>query len=213
MRKASVRSAITALAVLLGVALATPSAAAGAPSQDSVVGFLSELGADVRIDVRSGPAGEAPTGQFTIGSFTPSNSEDFRTTSISCLAVRGAAAVAGGFGVLERSGLGPEGPVHETRNTGFIAVVQDNGAPPPPPDGPFPTAVDDFNYSYVTAPDCAAPGISPVRFPWIGDFTVVDAPSVPTPKEQCRDDGWKRYDTAFKSQGQCVAFVARGPKP
>jgi hypothetical protein len=122
-----------------------------------------------------------------------------RSTSISCLAVRGSAAVAGRFGVLETTGLGPEGPVHETRNTGFVVVVQDDGAPPPPPpDGPFPTTVDDFNHSYAAAPDCAAPGIGPVRFPWIGDFTVVDAPSGPTSKDACKAGGWKRYGTAFK---------------
>ena len=44
-------------------------------------------------------------------------------------------------------------------------------------------------------------------------FTVVDAPAVPTSKEQCKNAGWRTFGRMFKNQGQCVAFVERAPKP
>ena len=34
---------------------------------------------------------------------------------------------------------------------------------------------------------------------------------VPTSKEQCKNGGWRNFPE-FKNQGQCVAFVERGPK-
>jgi hypothetical protein len=46
-----------------------------------------------------------------------------------------------------------------------------------------------------------------------GELTVHDAPALPTSKDQCKDGGWRKYGTTFKSQGQCVAFVVRGAKP
>jgi hypothetical protein len=37
-------------------------------------------------------------------------------------------------------------------------------------------------------------------------------PPPPTSKEQCKNAGWKDFPD-FKNQGQCVAFVQRGPGP
>jgi hypothetical protein len=37
---------------------------------------------------------------------------------------------------------------------------------------------------------------------------VIDAPTVPTSKEQCKNGGWLNYPQ-FKNQGQCVAFVVK----
>ena len=45
-----------------------------------------------------------------------------------------------------------------------------------------------------------------------GDITVVDAQPFPTSKDQCRNGGWRDFPQ-FKNQGQCVAFVERGPGP
>jgi hypothetical protein len=36
---------------------------------------------------------------------------------------------------------------------------------------------------------------------------------LPTSKEQCKSGGWRTFGATFKNQGQCVAFVERGPKP
>ena len=38
------------------------------------------------------------------------------------------------------------------------------------------------------------------------------APALSTSKEQCKNGGWRNFGSAFKSQGQCVAFVQRGPQ-
>ena len=34
---------------------------------------------------------------------------------------------------------------------------------------------------------------------------------LPTDKDQCKNGGWRNYP-GFKNQGQCIAFVQRGPK-
>jgi hypothetical protein len=40
---------------------------------------------------------------------------------------------------------------------------------------------------------------------------VTDAqPPLPTSKEQCKKGGWRNFPQ-FKNQGQCIAFVERGP--
>jgi hypothetical protein len=39
------------------------------------------------------------------------------------------------------------------------------------------------------------------------------APPLPTAKEQCKNGGWRTFGDTFKNQGQCVAFVQRGPQP
>lgn len=212
------RVRMCALSLVAGMmaVLAVPSASGAAPEQDSVVGFLTESNPpfSVRVDVRGGPSGEAPSGTFTFDFFTFSQSERFQSTSITCLAVSGSVAVVGGFGQLRLSGAGPTGPISETRTTGFVVVIRDNGETPPPPDGqPFPNStIDDFGHRYVEEPDCAAPGFEPSGFNVIGEFVVVDAPALPSTKEQCKGEGWRAYGDAFKNQGQCVAFVQRGPK-
>jgi hypothetical protein len=46
-----------------------------------------------------------------------------------------------------------------------------------------------------------------------GDLVVVDAPPLPTSKDECKSGGWRNYP-GFKNQGDCVAFVAtRGKDP
>jgi hypothetical protein len=47
-----------------------------------------------------------------------------------------------------------------------------------------------------------------------GDIAVVDVqppPPFPTTKDQCKNGGYSSF--GFKNQGECVAFVERGPKP
>jgi hypothetical protein len=41
-------------------------------------------------------------------------------------------------------------------------------------------------------------------------IAVTPLPRVPTTKEQCKDGGWEQF--GFKYQGQCLAFVNRGPQ-
>jgi hypothetical protein len=60
--------------------------------------------------------------------------------------------------------------------------------------------------------ECPVPSsvVQPIGF---SDISVVDASAVPTSKEQCKNGGWRTFGDTFKNQGQCVAFVERGPKP
>ena len=48
-----------------------------------------------------------------------------------------------------------------------------------------------------------------------GGQGIATTPSsqVPTNKDQCKNGGWRSFGTMFRNQGQCVAFVERGPKP
>jgi hypothetical protein len=44
-------------------------------------------------------------------------------------------------------------------------------------------------------------------------LAVSPLPRVPTSKDQCKNGGWRNFGDTFKNQGQCIAFVQRGPKP
>ena len=42
---------------------------------------------------------------------------------------------------------------------------------------------------------------------------MVDAPPLPTSKDQCKNGGWRTYGV-FKNQGDCVSFIAtKGKNP
>jgi DNA-binding beta-propeller fold protein YncE len=43
-------------------------------------------------------------------------------------------------------------------------------------------------------------------------IAVTPKPRVPTTKAECKSGGWRQFGATFKNQGQCVAFVERGPK-
>jgi hypothetical protein len=61
--------------------------------------------------------------------------------------------------------------------------------------------------------DCSTPTTTLQGFVSSGDIVVHDAPALPTSKDQCKNGGWRNFGTAFKNEGQCVAFVERRPKP
>jgi len=58
---------------------------------------------------------------------------------------------------------------------------------------------------------CATPQINYVTFNFRGDAIVVDAPPLPTSKEQCKHGGFTGF--GFRNQGQCIAFVSTGHRP
>jgi hypothetical protein len=39
------------------------------------------------------------------------------------------------------------------------------------------------------------------------NVTLTYTAAVPTSIEQCKKNGWKKFDSMFKNQGQCVSFV------
>lgn len=40
--------------------------------------------------------------------------------------------------------------------------------------------------------------------------TGTTAPGIPFNKDECKKDGWKKFDSLFKNQGQCVSYVENG---
>jgi len=141
-------------------------------------------------DAHSGPSGEQPAGMVRI---------DIRTTSggtlisdrapVTCLEVSGNQATIGA-----RSQTG-------TFADGYVFAVEDFGG----------AGQDSVSVLLDQAPSVCPhnPQTFPVHL-LEGAVTVHDAVPFPTSKEQCAHQGWKGF--GFKNRGQCVAFVARGPK-
>jgi hypothetical protein len=186
--------AVATSAVVASVAL-HGTAAAQAPTGDSVAGSGHVQQTDFTVSIQAGPSGENPTGSLVLSGFL-----NFTATP-TCLSVSDSAAV-GGF----RIDNGPQAGM------GFLASVLDNG----PPVGGQP--VDTLVYSGLlsTLPTtCPAPGDPPP--PGLlstgggpltsGDIRIVDAPPLPTAREQCKNGGWRTFGV-FKNQGDCVSFVA-----
>ncbi len=65
----------------------------------------------------------------------------------------------------------------------------------------------------VIGSGCAQPQIAYLNLGFQGAAVVVDAQPLPTSKDQCKNGGWRGFGDTFKNQGQCVAFVQRGPQP
>jgi hypothetical protein len=179
---------VAALFVLVGAASAAP---APPPAfVDSVVGAGSTpIFEHFDVNVVSGPSGENPTGTETV-TFAGTV---FTLTSVSCLAVTGNQATV----------VGPLA----TNSYGFTfgkATYVDNGSPG--------TGLDTMGaggFTGTTAPDCSPPFFGDLLTS--GDITVRDGSPPPTSKDQCKNGGWATV--GFSNQGQCVAYVQRGPKP
>jgi hypothetical protein len=209
----------TLVLVVTSSAVAAGSALAQSSSGDSVAG-ASNFGDNgnffLSVNARSGPSGESPVGAV---SFSIGNSRIVRTrdAAVTCLSVSGSTAVVGVFGRIEFAGFEPD-PLGFSRDGGFLVYVRDNGLPVggdsfKPVDAYFLSSLTGEFFS--TPPtDCVAappfPSFTPL-VPYSGDFTVRDASAMPTSKDQCKNGGFARF--GFKNQGQCVAFVQRGPKP
>jgi hypothetical protein len=185
------RCLLGTVVVALGAMLALPNVAgAQVPTGDSVVGNgETGIGNSFSFNVSSGPSGENPTGDVSavfFGTF-------FQSTSVDCLAVSGNIATFAGA-------LGP----NTFDLTHYKVTVEDNG----------PTG-DTVGITATTTPfDCAEPLGPEFALPLTdGEIVVVDAPALPTSKQQCKNGGWRDFGDTFKNQGQCVAFVQRGPKP
>jgi hypothetical protein len=215
MRIVAVIAATAALLVL-------PGAAAGqAPAADSVVGDAFDCstptnciqGEGLFVDAHSGPSGEAPGGTLrndTVGS-TPAGSSTFEG-EVTCLSVSGRVAVVGFTGMRQFGGaVGIVVP-----EAGF-ARIADRGGPN--------SGQDTFELTIVAFGDLDGPPIPgptdcssfpPAAQTFVndqGDFVVTDAVSAPASKGQCKKGGWRDFGGMFKNQGQCVAFVQRGPQP
>lgn len=170
------------------VLLVAPAASSGqAPGQDSVIGSGSfESGRTFAFDARSGPSGENPAGTVDF---------DFFAGTVTCLHVEGNVAT---IVVATPRFPFPVGlVVTDNAETGMPdTVLSGPTTSPPPPVAP-----------------CGGGGTVLFDIVATGDIAVVDAPPFPTSKDQCKDGGWRSFGDTFRNQGQCVAFVQRGPKP
>ena len=81
----------------------------------------------------------------------------------------------------------------------------DNGPPGSDPPDTVTPVTDGEPTSCVSLPP-PSPLLDVVE----GDVTVTDAPALPTSRSQCLNGGWRAFP-GFKNQGQCIAFVNRGP--
>jgi hypothetical protein len=183
---------------------------ASCPADPTAPALFLALGANAQ----SGPTGEDPGGTMTwgepfAGGFSASD------TQVSCLSVAGRVAI-----------VGVHGSTTLTVSVGSVSVsvaglirVTDGGGPasgldtfeldvrqnPPvfPPLPPLPPPTDCSSF----------PSGKPVLTNEEGDLTVTDVDPLPTSKDRCKHGGWRDFGGAFSSQGQCVAFVERGPRP
>jgi hypothetical protein len=178
---------------LLAMTATAPGAAAQAPAGDAVIGSgtarfvsggLEGFTTPFQVDLRAGPSGESPTGTLTLLlTFTDPTCLVIRTTPV-------------------------EEPPTATANllnpvTGQRAVFL------------FSTIGGTQFVSAAAADgpdDCDLGPPGTVAEVVEGQISVVDAPPLPTSRAQCVDGGWRSYGDAFRNQGQCVAFVQRGPK-
>jgi hypothetical protein len=179
------RRTLVAVAVL-AAALAGPAAArAQAPIGDAVIGSgtarfitpdLAGLTVPFSIDVRSGPSGENPVGgmQLLIAFDDPT-----------CLAIR-----SGGGQVADEA-------VINFRNTllGGRVLARITGGT----SGPRQISLSQTS----STSDCSFQPPGSVAEVIEGDITIVDAPPLPTSRDQCKDGGWRTYPV-FKNQGDCV---------
>jgi hypothetical protein len=187
-------AAVAVLALAAGLAL-PGSAVAQAPTGDSVTGSgtarfvspgLEGLTVSFDVDVRSGPSGESPTGHFTL--LLPFSDP-------SCFVVRG--------GTQESA---PEAAMNFLNPvTGLRILIQVGTIEPGPQFIAASTATSPDDCAFRSSPPALAEVIS-------GRIDIVDAPPLPTSSGQCRNGGWRSFP-GFRNQGQCVAFVQRGPKP
>jgi hypothetical protein len=187
------RSSLATVVVALGAVLVLPDAAsAQVPTRDSVVGS-GAYGTFTyySVDVSSGPAGEDPTGQSTSVLY---DTWTFQSSSVDCLHVSGNIGTYAGALAPNYFGY-----------TYYKVTVVDNGPTGSPPDTVGTHALN-------TPLDCTEP-LGPEFTVTLtsGDVVVVDAPALPTSKEQCKNGGWRNF-ASFKHQGECVSAVATGAK-
>jgi hypothetical protein len=163
-------------------------AVAQTPVGDSAVGSGgTEFFTEFHFDVRGGPSGENQTGTSTLFVL---GFGSFELTRIDCLSVSGSTATF----------AGPLGPNGSGFTYGKTTVV----------DGGAAGAGDTYGSAGFFAPTDCSP--YPEGQPLItGDVGVRDAPPLPTTKEQCKNGGWRSFP-GFKTQGDCINFVANGGK-
>jgi hypothetical protein len=191
------------LATTIAGLCAAPAAQAQAPYGDAVgvqatVGFGMGGTWGFAIDASSGPSGEAPQGSITASSFVLGSFE----FTVSCLTASGNRAAMIGDALPGR----PPPPPPYSLPSLIQVVVEDNGTA----GDRLAFSLRDFPFPSPGPPPPACPigtdALQPLRG---GDVTVVDRPPLPASKDGCKDGRWRAYGV-FRTQGDCVSFVATG---
>ena len=179
-------------AVILSVLVLPSVAAAQVPAQDVVTGdVLLGPATFAQFDARSDPDGKSLTGSaaLSLARFAAPRGP------VTCLTVAGNRATVGFVDAQDST-------------VGVLLFVEDN--PSEPPD-----FRDNLRFQLVSGAPTVCPSnalvFSPSDVIWAGDISVVDVQPSPAAKYECKDGGHRRL--GFKNQGQCVAFVQRGPRP
>jgi hypothetical protein len=189
-----------ATALVIGAGLAIPAtSAAQVPTQDSAVGSGAAGGNFPRFDfsATSDPIGGSPSGTASWEQFGVLHFEG----TVSCLAVNGNRAVIG---------IDIDQAASSLSFAGFFLTVVDGG--PAGSGDNIDAAPTSFSVGDIVPTACSQ--VPPAFVPSAvtsGDITVIDAPPLPTSKEQCKNGGWRSFGV-FKNQGDCVSFVATGGK-
>ena len=174
-----------------------PSAGAQTPTQDSVAFTGSGTSFSLDVDVRSGPSGENPTGQLVL-----INTFDGTRVPLgppSCLAIYPDDAVSGRptFAVVNV-------PAPNIVSFGDVATFEFSPSATPGLGG------FEADLSFRSPIDCSPlSGFGLIS--GFGSLVIVDAPPLPTLKDQCKSNGWRAFGV-FKNQGDCVSFIATGGK-
>jgi hypothetical protein len=195
-RMTSVRIGMAALGAAL-VCAATPPAAGAQAGQDSVrgSGTYGNPAVPFTIDATSGASGENARGAVTDPTFGISDGR------VMCIDMRGGGrAVVGG--VSQSSSFGA--PLL------FAYYVADGGTPGAGVDvlgGEFqPLGGRAFDPGWCRSRTGLFTSFATILS---GDIAVVDAPALPTSKEQCKHGGYRNFGARFRNQGACLSFVAR----
>jgi hypothetical protein len=197
-RRATIRLAALSAVLVAGALGSAVASAQPAPNQQSASTqfFMGQGLFFGSFNAVSDAGGANPSGEVNYhmgGGFGPNVS-----ATVVCLSVSGNTAVIGFVGTMD-------GPLQLPQRVVGELVVTDNG----------PGAIDTLGLSEritdTGTPDCSAPG--PVQPQQVTGDIVVHPAAVPTSKDQCKNGGWRNFGDTFKNQGQCVAFVERGPKP
>jgi hypothetical protein len=195
------RLVLTVVGVAVAATLRVPPASAQAPAGDSVtgigaaelfvVGVPGSITTPFEFDVHSGPSGEDPTGHVSFAALSGSS-------PVTCLDVRTIPFLP---------------PFNEatmnlvTSQFGLVTLEVSDGNPEGLPD--FITAL---TFSPRSPTDCSPLAFGSENVQGVvrtGDIDIVNA-LVPTSKEQCTGGGHVQF--GFRNQGECVAFVRRGPR-
>jgi hypothetical protein len=196
----SKRLTLASVLAIAGVLALPQGSGAQVPTQDSATGSGSTPSVYSTFDfsATSDPVGGSPSGTATWNEF----GFHFEGT-VSCLAVTGNQAVIGIDVDTAASSLGFQG---------FFLTAVDGGPPGSGLDSFDAVPTSFTGLGDVVPTDCSF-AFSPFARDQVtsGDIVVVDAPPLPTSKDQCKNGGWQTYGV-FKNQGDCVSFVATGGK-